>query len=290
MWSTPNYIPLKNAPVKRLAVYDTGDVHSDTQASKPVLFFLHGLGVSSLLWKYAFAHLRNNYRCIAADLPGHGNSWNERGNFSMSFYAQTIRACIEAMGLGEITLVGHSMGGQIAIITALQIPSIAERVVLVSPAGIETFAKEEGEKIIQATEFFYRAPTDLGNVISIYQSQFAMHPERVRELAEEHITQQQERFSLFSETIISSVSGMLHEPVHAFLPHLHQPVLILFGEQDKLIPNKWIHPGLNMQAVAQAAKTKLHHAQVEILQGCGHYLPFEQPHEMAEKLLRFHLG
>src|ERR1044071_6581375 len=108
MFETPKFISLKSLSLK-IAIHDTGDAHSETAAAKPVLFFVHGLGQNSLFWKYAIQHLMHEYRCISIDLPGHGHSWEQRGNFSMSFYAQVVRSTIEAMKLNDITLIGHSM-------------------------------------------------------------------------------------------------------------------------------------------------------------------------------------
>ncbi|HEU4718223.1 MAG TPA: alpha/beta fold hydrolase, partial [Bacteroidia bacterium] len=174
-----------------IAVEDTGDVHSDTEASKPVLFFVHGLALDHVLWKYAIEYLRADFRCIAIDLPGHGASAGQRpeqaGNFTMSFYAGIVRSCIEKLGLKDVTLAGHSMGAQISIITALQIPSLVQRLVLVSPAGIEKFIPEEAAKIEVGTEMLYRAPMDVKHILGMYAPQMNVHAERARELANDHI-------------------------------------------------------------------------------------------------------
>ncbi|MDQ3112290.1 MAG: alpha/beta hydrolase [Bacteroidota bacterium] len=289
MFETPKYIHLKTLSLK-IAVHDTGDAHSETQAVKPVLFFVHGLGLNSLLWKYAVQHLMSDFRCIAIDLPGHGNSWDQRGNFSMSFYAQVLRSTIEEMRLNDITLVGHSMGGQISAITALQMQAVVNRLVLVSSAGVETFTDDEANKIIQGAEFLYKTPADISAILGMYTPHFSMHADRVRELADDHILQTTERFSLFSEMIIASVKGMLKEPVSAFLPHLHQPLLVLYGENDRLIPNKWLHPAMTTEHIIETAKKKMVHAQVKLLENCGHYLPFEVPGVFEDEVQQFWLG
>lgn len=286
MWSTPKFITIQN-PSLKIAYHDSGDVHSDTQASKPVLFFVHGLGLSSVMWKYAVNHLIADYRCITIDLPGHGDSWEQRGNFSMTFYATVLRSVVEELKLQDITLIGHSMGGQISVIVSLQMPAIVSRLVLVCAAGIETFTPEEAEKIIQGAEYFYKAPNDINHILEVYKPHFSMHADRVRELLEDNIILQTEHFASFNETVIASVKGMLHEPVFAFLPHLHQPVLVLYGEKDLVIPNKWIHPLMNIQQIETIAKTKIIHAKGELIPHCGHYLPFEQPTIFAEKVHEF---
>jgi pimeloyl-ACP methyl ester carboxylesterase len=242
------------------------------------------------LWKYAVEHLEYDYRCITIDLPGHGGSWQQRGNFSMTFYAQVVRACVEEMKLTDITLVGHSMGGQIAVIASLQMPALVSRLVLVSSAGIETFSADEAQKIIQGAEFIYRAPADVNQILSMYAPHFSAHADRIREMADDHITQQKEHFSAFTEMVLASIKGMLNEPVSNFLPHIHQPTLVLYGENDQLIPNKWVHPLMSHQQIEQAAKHKILKSEVKLIPLCGHYLPFEQPKIFSEEIKQFCLS
>jgi len=251
---------------------------------------VHGLGLNYLFWKYAVENLEYNYRCICIDLPGHGASREQRGNFSMTFYAQVVRACVEEMKLTDITLIGHSMGGQISVIAALQMPAVVSQLVLVSSAGIETFTNDEAQKIIQGAEFIFKTRQDISQIIDSYKPQFSMHAERIREMADDQILQQKEYFSEFSQMLIASVKGMLHEPILNFLSHIHQPTLILFGEKDQLIPNKWIHPLMNIQQIEIRAKEKIIKSQAKIIPLCGHYLPFEQPYIFAEEVHQFHLA
>jgi pimeloyl-ACP methyl ester carboxylesterase len=87
--------------------------------------------------------------------------------------------------------------------------------------------------------------------------------------------------------IIASIKGMLKEPVANFLPHLHQPVLILYGENDRLIPNKWVHPAMTIQQIEETARKKIIHSQSKLFPLCGHYLPFEQPGMFADAVSEF---
>jgi pimeloyl-ACP methyl ester carboxylesterase len=99
-----------------------------------------------------------------------------------------------------------------------------------------------------------------------------------------------ERFSSFTEMVLASVKGMLNEPVSNFLPHLQQPVLVIYGENDQLIPNKWVHPTMTIRQIEEIAKHKIMHAQTKLVPLCGHYLPFEQPSVFAESVHQFHLS
>ena len=75
------------------------------------LLFIHGLGSYAPAWNKNLGELAEKYRCIALDLPGYGQS--EKGDypFSMAFFAEAVEAFIDSLGLENIVLVGHSMGG-----------------------------------------------------------------------------------------------------------------------------------------------------------------------------------
>lgn len=278
MWPAPSFLHLPG-PVKRVAIYDTG-----ASPGKPAILFVHGLAIHGGIWKYLFDKLSPEFRCIAIDLPGHGLSWNERGSFTISFYAQTLRSCIEALQPGEITLAGHSMGGQICIAAALQMPALVRRLVLVCSAGIETFTAEEGNKIIQGAEYVYRMPMEAAQLLAVYQPHLGRHTERLSDLMDNHARLQREHFNFFSETVIQSVKGMINEPVFRFLPQLQTKTLALFGADDKLIPNRWVHPMMQISDVAGQAKKQIPAAEVKVLPDCGHYLPMENAEALAGEI------
>lgn len=280
MLPIPKFISF-DSPEKKIAVYDTGETN------KPVLFFLHGLSLNGTIWQQVIQSFAGKYRCIAVDLPGHGLSWQTRGAFTMSFYAEHIRKLIESMKLTDITLIGHSMGGQISIILSLQIPAIVQRLVLVCAAGIETFSKEGGQQIIQGAELFYRAPADLAHLAALYQPQSSKYAGNLKFALENHLRLQNENFAAFSELMKDSIRGMVNEPVHHFLQHIHQPALVLFGENDKLIPNKWVNPQMTIEDIANEAKKNLRHSTVKRIADCGHYLPMENPAVVANAIEDF---
>jgi pimeloyl-ACP methyl ester carboxylesterase len=203
----------------------------------------------------------------------------------MNFYAQVVMSCIRAMKLDEVTLIGHSMGGQISVIVSLQMPSVVRRLVLVAAAGIETFTPEEKAKVAQGAAFFYGMKHEAQKILSYFHSQLSA--DQLSELAGEFITQQNERFQLFTETMVASVNGMLNEPVNGFLPQLQQRVLAIYGEQDVLIPNKWVHPNLKIQDIITEARAKITNVKTVLLPACGHYLQLEKTSVLVSELNLF---
>lgn len=102
-------------------------------ASGPPVVLLHGWGAFKELWWSTLTALAPNYRAFAPDLPGHGGS-PLSGTATMSNLADLIADFCAAQGLSSLTLVGHSMGGNIALELALRRPDLVQRLVLVDAA------------------------------------------------------------------------------------------------------------------------------------------------------------
>ena len=107
-----------------------------TAGSGPVLLLLHGIANSSETWERAAAHLSERFTLIAPDLLGHGESATPRGDYSLGAHASGARDVLTALGIERATVVGHSLGGGIAMQFAYQFPERTERLVLVSSGGL----------------------------------------------------------------------------------------------------------------------------------------------------------
>jgi pimeloyl-ACP methyl ester carboxylesterase len=108
-------------------------------AGEPVLF-LHGVGGWAEHWRVALpAVARAGFRAIACDLPGFGRSAPPGQVHYLDppdpYYARFVRDLVERLGTGRVNLVGHSLGGAIAAVTAIRFPEIVQRLVLVAPGG-----------------------------------------------------------------------------------------------------------------------------------------------------------
>ncbi len=104
--------------------------------SGPVLLLLHGIANSSETWEPAAAALGEHFSIIAPDLLGHGESAAPRGDYSLGAMASGVRDLLSALGHERVTVVGHSLGGGIAMQFAYQFPERCERLVLVSSGGL----------------------------------------------------------------------------------------------------------------------------------------------------------
>jgi pimeloyl-ACP methyl ester carboxylesterase len=107
-----------------------------TAGSGPALLLLHGIANSSETWERVAPLLSEHFTLIAPDLLGHGGSATPRGDYSLGAHASGARDIASALGHERMTVVGHSLGGGIAMVFAYLFPERTERLVLVSSGGL----------------------------------------------------------------------------------------------------------------------------------------------------------
>ncbi|MGX4707497.1 alpha/beta fold hydrolase, partial [Rhodococcus ruber] len=102
----------------------------------PALLLIHGIGDNSSTWQEVIPHLARKYTVIAPDLLGHGRSDKPRADYSVAAYANGVRDLLSVLGIEHVTVVGHSLGGGVAMQFAYQFPQMVDRLILVSAGGV----------------------------------------------------------------------------------------------------------------------------------------------------------
>ncbi|MFY7999554.1 MAG: alpha/beta fold hydrolase, partial [Candidatus Kapaibacteriota bacterium] len=131
----PYKFPVKKVRVKgktEFAYVDVGD-----PKSKEVLVFIHGLNGYIPLWDKTIEDLSKDYRCIAVDLPGFGRSEKGELPINVIYYADLLVRFLDGLKVRDAYIVGHSMGGQVAVNLALRYATRFKKLMLISPTGIE---------------------------------------------------------------------------------------------------------------------------------------------------------
>lgn len=240
------------------------------------LVFIHGLGSDKKVWVKNIDVLKERYRCIAIDLPGYGSSSSGDYDYDMSFFSEVIVSFLKKKKIKQPLLVGHSMGGQVVLHTLIHHSDIAEQVVLIAPAGIEEFTEQEASwlKMVYTPKVVESANDD--QIASNLKLNFSNDPTDTEFMIEERIQLKSDPgFDSYTRMIPKCVAGMLDQPVAARLGEIKADVLMLFGSDDQLIPNKYLHKSLTTSSVAVNGAGAIPHSQLEIWQNCGHMLQWE---------------
>ena len=108
--------------------------HTGGEGSALVL--IHGITATSRTWREVLPRLAEHHTVLAPDLLGHGESAKPRGDYSLGAYASGVRDLMIALGIDKATVIGHSLGGGVAMQLAYQFPDRLERLVLVSSGGL----------------------------------------------------------------------------------------------------------------------------------------------------------
>jgi pimeloyl-ACP methyl ester carboxylesterase len=102
----------------------------------PVLWLVHGIGDRGATWDAVVPLLAGRFTVVAPDLLGHGESDKPRADYSVGGFANGIRDLMVVLGVERATVVGHSLGGGVALQFAYQYPERVERLVLVASGGL----------------------------------------------------------------------------------------------------------------------------------------------------------
>src|ERR1700750_2927296 len=97
---------------------------------------IHGITASSRVWETVGPRLARHHTVLAPDLLGHGHTAKPRGDYSMGAFASGIRDLLLWLDLGPATIVGHSLGGGVAMQFAYQFPARTARLALISSGGL----------------------------------------------------------------------------------------------------------------------------------------------------------
>ena len=253
----------------------------------PVLLLVHGITGSSAQWEPVMSLLAEQYTVLAPDLLGHGQSAKPRGDYSLGAYAVSLRDLLIALGHRRATVVGHSLGGGVAMQFAYEYPVFAERLVLVSSGGLgrevhpllraatppgselvlpliaHTRLLEAGARVGGALERLgLRAGADLGEMVRGYASlgdagarQAFLHSLRAV------IEPSGQRVSANDRLYLSSL----------------MPSLIVWGARDPLIP-------VRHAAVAHRAMPG---SRLEVFERAGHFPHVDDPIRFVQVMRDF---
>lgn len=275
--------------VQKATLNGTEVAYYDGKTAGTPIVLIHGLASNMGFWRYAIPQLeQKGFRVVAIDLPGYGKSAKPYGApYALSFYAQTVNELLKHLGIEKAIWAGHSMGGQISIVAALNFPERIDKLVLIAPAGIEAFKQGEGEWLRNATtpDFIKKTPPD--RIRANYSNNFYAWKDDYEWMIEERVRMMKAKdFDRFAYAVWKCVGAMLDEPVWDKLDKIAVPTLIVAGENDNLIPNPFLHGGKTID-VMRIGKEKIKNAKLAMLPETGHMVIIERARELVEEVSKF---
>lgn len=262
--------------------------HDAKNGGRPLLL-IHGLASNAGFWRYNVDALeRAGFRVIAVDLPGYGKSGKSySAPYGMRYYAETLVELLRQLGIEKAVWAGHSMGGQISLTAALEFPRAVDRLVLVSPAGIESFRQGEGDWMRNAVNPDYVIKTTQAQVRANLVANFYTWDEKWEWMVEERVRMTKaEGFDRFAYAVWRCVGAMLDEPVWRKLDRVAVPSIIIAAGNDNLIPNPYLHGGRTRDVMEQGAAT-LKDTKLVMVPDAGHMVHIEKPEEVNEAVIEF---
>ena len=246
----------------------------DSGAGEKCVVLLHGYLESLFVWDDFVPYLYKQVRVVTLDLPGHGISVVTGEVHTMEYLADTVADALRSLGIARCTLVGHSMGGYVALAFCQRHPEMLDGVVLLSSTpNPDTEEKIENRR--REIALVKAGKKDALARIAPEAGFAEQNRARMRDYIED-LTEQ--IFITEDEGIIALLNGMTErKDQNEMLRTTSVPVLFILGRKDPYIPSD----------VAEAMVAAHPEAQVAWLEESGHMGFLEEPQQTADAILRF---
>lgn len=255
----------------------------------PTLLLIHGMAGSSGTWEDVMPGLADDFSVLAPDLIGHGESAKPRGDYSLGAFASGLRDLLAELDIGPVTVVGHSLGGGVAMQLAYQHPEVVDRLVLVSSGGLGRevswllrLLTVPGAEYLMPL-FFPKLVLDRGNALGHALHDRGWRLPNVRAMWHSYASLGQADNRMAFGRTLRAVLDPGGQTVNA-TDRLHLmaalPTLIVWGERDGIIPVEH----------AYAAHEAIPHSRLEIFDGCGHFPHVEEPARLVDVIRDFVLS
>jgi pimeloyl-ACP methyl ester carboxylesterase len=263
------------------------DVSYRIEGDGPVLVLVHGVAGNCEQWQEVIPLLSERFTVIAPDLLGHGESAKPRGDYSLGAYAAGIRDLMVALKQPRATVVGHSLGGGIAMQLAYQFPERCERLVLVASGGLGEdvsvllrAATLPGSELVLPAIAHTRI-TAVGRLVADALGRVGLRPGA--DLAE--IARSYERLgdaearAAFLHTLraVIDARGQRVDATDRLYLAEDMPTLIVWGRRDPVIPVS--HAGV--------AHRGMPNSTLEVFDRAGHFPQLDEPIRFARVLTDF---
>lgn len=238
---------------------------------------VHGFGANKDNWTRFVRYIPKEYRVIAFDMPGHGDSDKPLDRtYTIDFMASSIDQAVQALGISRFHMAGNSMGGWISIFYAVRHPDKVMTLCLLDNAGLQNVSPEpsdlaralqKGQSPLTPTSeeeydellgyAFYKKPFIPWPITSVLADRAMAASEFNKKMWKEFTTQSTDIYPLLAD--------------------LNVPVLVIWGDRDRILH----------VSTTELLKKSLRNPEIIIMKDCGHMPMLERPHETAGYYVTF---
>ncbi|MEO6316280.1 MAG: alpha/beta hydrolase [Chitinophagaceae bacterium] len=258
------------------------------------ILLLHGKNFSGYYWKEVIPVLQaRGYRVIVPDLPGFGRSGKPDLHYSFHMLSAINKSLLDSLNIGQVIVIGHSMGGMLAIRFTLLFPAVTDKLILENPIGLEDYKTFIPYKTLD--QLYAKEKSATYESYKKYQQSY--YPEW-KSVYEQYVAAQAEALSDPGFDSIARVNAITYQmiyeqPVIYELKRITQPVLFIIGQADRTVVGKDLlaedqkkrfgqYPQLGKEAAARIKNAKL----IE-LPGLGHIPHVQDFPAFTKALLSF---
>ncbi len=255
-----------------LITTDQGSLHYEVYGRGRPVILLHGYQGSWGLWQRTMGFLGASFRTYALDFWGFGESGTRRSTYAVKDFVALVDQFMEQLGIAQAPLVGHSMGGTVSLLAAVQYPERVQRVVVI------------GSPIVGSSLFFFPMVFGFRPIgwityrnLWIYKSIYhALAPMYSKDPNWARIMDRDvSRTTL--EAFFASIGSLRQTDVRPSLPRITAPVMGMYGARDIIVdPNQW-----------RPLEQGVPGARIERFPSAGHFIMLDQPDEFERKLKDF---
>jgi len=246
----------------------------------PPVVLLHGMPTSSYLWRDVLGPLSASFDVVAPDLIGYGDSDKRLdADLSIATQARYVVAMMEALQMPQAAVVGHDVGGGVAQLIAAEQPARVPRLVLIDSIVDDSWPVPEIARLkdpawdqIMVTLDLHKGLQEALEAGIVTPGRLT--PETLEEIVRPFADQAGRRGYL---RVARALTGKELLERAADIREIRVPTLILWGAQDRFQEPKW----------AQQLQEKLPHAQLQMIDPGGHFLPLDRPDAVVDAVLRF---
>ncbi|MCI0520218.1 MAG: alpha/beta hydrolase [Chloroflexi bacterium] len=251
---------------------DQGIVHYEVYGRGRPVILLHGWLGSWGLWQDTMAYLGRYYRAYALDFWGFGESGKKRESYAVQDFVSLVDQFMEQLGIGQAPLVGHSMGGTVSLLVAMQYPQRVRKVVVIGSPIV-------GSSLSFLLKLFGRRP-----VAYIVHRNLWMLRLGFRILAplysrdkrwSDMMNRDLSRTTL--ESFLLSIASLRRTDLRPHLNQISIPAMGMYGDHDIVVhPQQW-KPMLE----------GIPHARIERYPNAGHFIMLDEPQKFLKPLHDF---